>query len=148
MSNKEQRLKKLGCVLKNTCPSSQSIANCPKRVIPLYIEELSSIFERHRIIKSHLIFKNEIKNNYTNNYTVLYSYFFATIYSYIFLHIISPVLIGVLAYILPITLENSFHKAISTLSLLLTGTTLCFISPLILTTLVKTSFLLKNTPPL
>lgn len=68
MSNKEQRLKKLGCVLKNTCPSSQSIANCPKRVIPLYIEEPSSIFERHRIIKSHLIFKNEIKNNYTNNY--------------------------------------------------------------------------------
>ena len=68
MSNKEQRLKKLGCVLKNTCPSSQSIANGPKRVIPLYIEEPSSIFERHRIIKSHLIFKNEIKNNYTNNY--------------------------------------------------------------------------------
>ena len=68
MSNKEQRLKKINCVLKNICPSSPSVANCPKRVIPLYIEELSSIFERHRIIKSHLIFKNEIKNNYTNSY--------------------------------------------------------------------------------
>ena len=68
MSNKEQRLKKIIYVLKNSCPSTMSVANCHKRVIPLYIEDLSSIIERHRIIKSHLIFKNEIKNNYTHNY--------------------------------------------------------------------------------
>lgn len=65
----------------------------------------------------------------------------------IFLQITSPLLIGNPMYILLNTFDISIHNFLSTILLLLTGTTLYLLDPLILTRLVKISFSFNVIPP-